>query len=424
MIEKRKISALLTAFILLITLFTGCAVEVKPSENKPSTSDYLQQVDLSIVGVGLGLPTSAGDEALIRQFEKESGTRVIIKRTAAGQDEASYLNYLDLLVNSDGLPDLIMFPSFADTYQKQYLYRLNDYLKEDEQFQELPQPLVAAVTVSDSIYALPLRYKMEGYFIRTADLKKQGLSVPSFGLSFTRFFSTIKTLAKAGLVPAQALYQIPYWYPASQKDDFAWCGYQNKAFRFTDPVFRDGVSYANQLYAACPEQVSATPAIRYDSTQNLAALKQAGFDAYLGIPGGKSVIDANYVGITRQSGHKKEAFALARFLSHHPDGIQSRITAHADELTGIFPAARSAKLLSGLSWYSFTGLSDAADAIDEAFMLGGDILPEYQAAIEKRFLLSHDKTKVYSLEEVLRLAVSGELTFAKYAAELEEAIME
>ena len=155
MLEKRKISALLTAFILLITLFTGCAVEVKPSENKPSTSDYLQQVDLSIVGVGLGLPTSTGDEALIRQFEKESGTRVIIKRTAAGQDEASYLNYLDLLVNSDGLPDLIMFPSFADTYQKQYLYRLNDYLKEDEQFQELPQPLVAAVTVSDSIYALP-----------------------------------------------------------------------------------------------------------------------------------------------------------------------------------------------------------------------------------------------------------------------------
>ena len=423
MIRESKLPVILTAFFLLAAILTGCAVEVKPSENKPSTSDFLQQIDLSIVGVGLGLSSSVSDEALIRQFEKNSGAHVIVKRTASGQNEAAYQEYLDLLVNSDGLPDLIIFPSFADTYQKQFLYRLNDFLKEDETFEVLPQPLKNTVTDTDSVYALPLRYEMEGYFIRSADFAKQKIPTLSFGLSFTRFFSAAKALAEAGLVAAEALYPIPYWYPAVKEDSFAWCGYQNQAFRFTDPVFLAGVSYANQLQAACPDKLAETPAIRYDSTRNLPTLKQAGYDAYLGIPGGKAVIDADYIGITRQSAHKKEAFALAKWLSYDAAGVQSRLTDDTDNAEGCFPATRSAKLLSGLPWYGFAGISEAMDAIDRAVMRGEDHIPIYRAAMENKFLLSYDKEKVFSLEEVLIAAVNGELAFTKYAAELEEAIL-
>lgn len=422
MTGKCKLPAMLALFFLLASLLVGCAVEVKPSENKPSASDYLQQIDLSIVGVGCGHSSSGGDEALIRQFEKNSGARVIVKRTAAGQNAASYQEYLDLLVNSDGLPDLIIFPSFTDTYQKQFLYRLNEFIKDDPSIEELPGLLKATAADADSVYALPLRWEMEGYFARSDDFTKQNLPVPAFGLSFTRFFSAAKVLAEAGLISVEALYPIPYWYPAAQGDGFAWCGYREQSFHFTDKVFLAGVSYAGQLQAACPGKLVGTPALRYDSTRNLTALKQAGYDVYLGIPGGKAIIDADYIGITRQSAHKKEAFALAKWLSYDPTSVQIRISDSTNAAEGSFPATGSVKLLARLPWYSFAGIPEAADAIEQAIMRGEDHIPSYRAMTEKKFLLSYDKERVFSLKEVLNYAVDGELSFAKYAAELEEAL--
>lgn len=107
---------------LLFLLFSGCTVKVKQSENQPDTSDYLQVVTLTLAGAGLHQPDSMlSDERLLDVFEKSSGIRVSIIRSAHLSSQDDYFDYLSLLERSASLPDLLIFPSIPEIEEKHIL---------------------------------------------------------------------------------------------------------------------------------------------------------------------------------------------------------------------------------------------------------------------------------------------------------------
>lgn len=441
---KRAFSAVLA---LLFLLLSGCTVRVKQSENQPDTSDYLQIVTLTIAGVGLHLPDDdLSDENMLRAFEKSSGIRVIVNRSGHLSDEAEYLDYLSLLERSASLPDLLIFPSLPEINEKNLLLDLEKYIAADAEYQQIPLPLREAVSYSVGVSAVPLRYYPEGYFVNTAAFSEQKIAAPAFSSGFTRFFSSIQALAESStaLLPLGQFYDIPLWYPAIQEElPTLWGAYDGERFSLNNSHFKNGVSFAAQLREACfpntaPEDFSQQSAaslrkqwqdgglaLYYGSTRDTADI--AGLSsavAFAGIPGGRLLIDADYIGITADCAHKQEAFALLKWLSYGKEGLQER---YADETAArsVSPPLNADPRLSRafLDANPYDGMQEALQAVDTAIVKGSDYIPSYHTYTERlTYSVPALSDRAQPLNEWIADAVNGSYSYFQYGQKLDELV--
>lgn len=410
-------------FLALSVFFAGCAVKTLPSENKPITSEYLKQIDISIAGVGLGQPNSAADEELIRHFEKNSGVHVIVKKNAALQNRQEYEDYIRLLVNSNGLPDVLIFPEFSPVAEKELLYRLDDLISADR----LSEPFRSAASMLGGLYALPFHYALEGYFINSSLFERNNLSAPAFGLSFTKFFSAVKALSeKENVIPISGVYEVPFWYPLTKGAE-TWGGWKDGSFPLKDKTFLEGISYASQLQKACSppsadaeaEWQAGKTAFYYGSTADFAENPLPFSCTYIGLPGGSFIVNPSYIGVTKQSAHKQEAFALAKWLSIDQKAIQMRMKLYPSNPYPAIPAAEGSLLKEFFLLHPLEGSNEILDHWEKAVLKGADIIPSYRETVaEKKYLLSYAPNQAHTLEEILRDAVDGVFSYPKLAEEL------
>ena len=302
--------------------------------------------------------TNLSDEKQIETYEKSSGVQINWKRSAHLEEESAYLEYLSLLTASGTLPDLLIFPDLPKISEKNLLIDLDRYINGDYVYQHIPSVLQKAVSVSGTVSAVPLRYYLEGYFINHALFQKEKVSAPTFGSGFTRFFTSIKTLAdkKPGFMILSRFSDIPYWYPVIQDSPSVWGAYRQNEFDMKHQSFLNGISYASQLRAAIypdkkPEEIpqysdddllkqwkKGNIACYYGSTQNINQISAVAFPlSYIGIPGNRIVLNADYIGITRSCSNREEAYSFLKWLSFDIKGVQKRYSHSNTFLAGSPP---------------------------------------------------------------------------------------
>lgn len=439
-LRKRILSFTICSAIFAFICLSGCRVEVKESEGKPFTSENLQKIVLTISGVGLGFsPENQSDEEMLTSFEKNSGAKIVISQTAHTNNVQTYLSYLDLLDHSASLPDIIIFPSLSAISEKLILYDITDMVTAEQDWKEVPIPLQKAVTTAENIFAVPLRYSLEGYFINQDLFQKEKLSVPSFGFTFNYFTQSIQNLtANKQIIPLSNFYDIPLWYPLTKEDSAVWGAYGKNGFDLENKIFSTGIHYAWQLKKECYSSADAAnlPAYSpntaqsqwksgktvfwYESTQNLSDIKTDTFTgSFIGIPGKTSVIDASYIGITANAAHKKEAFALIKWLSFSSDGVKKRLSSTSNPMTNQIPLTQNSNLLlQFLKQCNYKGIAEALEQINQAVVKGDDYLPQYtNVMFQTQYHLS-DSQESYSLEKILQMAIDGKLSYAEISKEL------
>ena len=187
-LRKRILSLTICVAIFAFVCLSGCRVEVKESEAKPSASENLQKIVLTISGVGLGFPPeNQSDEEMLASFEKNSGARIVISQAAHTNNAQTYLSYLKLLDHSASLPDIIIFPSLSAISEKLILCDITDMIAAEQDWKEIPIPLQKAVTTAENIFAVPLRYSLEGYFINQDLFQKKKPVSTLFRIYFQPF---------------------------------------------------------------------------------------------------------------------------------------------------------------------------------------------------------------------------------------------
>lgn len=439
-LRKRILSFTICSAIFAFICLSGCRVEVKESEGKPFTSENLQKIVLTISGVGLGFsPENQSDEEMLTSFEKNSGAKIVISQTAHTNNVQTYLSYLDLLDHSASLPDIIIFPSLSAISEKLILYDITDMVTAEQDWKEVPIPLQKAVTTAENIFAVPLRYSLEGYFINQDLFQKEKLSVPSFGFTFNYFTQSIQNLtANKQIIPLSNFYDIPLWYPLTKEDSAVWGAYGKNGFDLENKIFSTGIHYAWQLKKECYSSADAAnlpayspntaqsqwksskTAFLYESTQNLSDIKTDTFTgSFIGIPGKTSVIDASYIGITANAAHKKEAFALIKWLSFSSDGVKKRLSSTSNPMTNQIPLTQNSNLLQQfLKQCNYKGIAEALEQINQAVVKGDDYLPQYtNVMFQTQYHLS-DSQESYSLEKILQMAIDGKFSYAEISKEL------
>ena len=437
---RRMLSVIVCAAMAAFLCLSGCRVEVQESEGKPSTSENLQKIVLTVSGVGLGFPPeNRSDEEMLASFEKNSGAKIVISQTAHTNNTQSYLSYLELLDHSASLPDVMIFPSLSAISEKVILTDITDMVAAEQDWKEVPLPLQNAVTTADSIFAVPLRYSLEGYFVNHNLFEKEKISVPSFAWTLSRLSSNIRKFAANNqIIPVSNFYEIPLWYPLLKDDSAVWGAYEKNGFDFESKTFSAGIQYARQLKKGCYPDADAEnlPAYRqstvqsqwqsgqtalfYGNTQNLSEIKSNAFTgSFIGIPGQLSVIDASYIGITANAAHKKEAFALIKWLSFGSDGVKKRLSSESNPMTNQIPLTKNNNLLQQfLNQCNYGGVAEALEQIDQAVVNGEDYLPQYHNVMFQTQYSLGNQQGAHSLEEILQMAIDGKLAYAEISTEL------
>lgn len=438
--QKRILSIALCSAILTFPCLSGCRVEVKESEAKPSTSENLQKIVITVSGVGFGFsPENRSDEEMITFFEKNSGTKIVTLQTAHTNNIQTYLSYLELLDHSAGLPDIIIFPSLSAISEKLILTDITNLVAAEQDWKEVPIPLQNAVTTAGGIFAVPLRYSLEGYFVNHNLFETAKLPVPSFPFTFSRFSQNIRKFAASKqIIPVSSFYEMPLWYPLLKENSAIWGAYGKNGFDFESKSFSAGIQYARQLKKECYPDADAEnlPAYQqstaqsqwkngktaffYGNTQNLSDIQSDAFiSSFIGIPGKASVIDASYIGITANAAHKKEAFALVKWLSFGSDGIKKRVSSESNPMTNQIPLTKNSNLLQQfLKKCKYSGIAEALEQIDQAVVKGDDYLPQYHGVMFQTQYHLGNHQGAHSLEEILQMAIDGKLAYSEISTEL------
>lgn len=439
-LQKRISSLTICLAIFAFTCLSGCRVEIKESEGKPSTSENLQKIVLTISGVGLGFsPENHSDEEMLAAFEKSSGAKIVISQTAHTNQAQAYQSYLDLLDHSASLPDIIIFSSLSMVSEKLILNDITDMVTAEQDWNEVPIPLQKAVTVTENIFAVPLRYSLEGYFINQDLFQKEKLPVPSFGFTFNQFAQSIQRLAaNKQIIPLSNFYDIPLWYPFTKEKSAVWGAYGKNGFDLENKIFAAGIHYARQWKKKCYSDADAanlptySPSIAqaqwesgktaflYENTQNLPDLKTNTFvGSFIGIPGKTSVIDASYIGITSNAAHKKEAFALIKWLSFSGDGVKKRLSSTDNPMVNQIPLTQNSNLLQQfLKQCNYKGIAEALEQINQAVVKGDDYLPQYHNVMSQTQYHLGNSQESYSLEKILQMAIDGRFSYPEISQEL------
>ncbi len=420
---------------LALACLLGCRVEVTKSDVKPFASNNMQKILLRISGIGLGLPqNNRSDEEMLADFEKRSGIKTVVTQTAHSNDKQSYLSYLELAEHSDELPDIIIFPSLSALTDKAILYDISDFIEADAEWNEVPLPLRKAVTMNGDVFAVPLRYSLEGYFINQTLLRQKLPTSPSFGFSLSQFEQYLRALhSDKQLLPLSDFYRIPLWYPYVKESTALWGAYGNSGLDLESKSFCDGIRYAQKLREEQGTELSSLSpdtvqkqwqdgkiAFLYGSTENQAEIYSDSFvGTFIGIPGGTAILDASYIGINIDSSHKKEAFALIKWLSFSSDGVKRRLSAIENPLLNQIPLTRSSTLLQQFtSQIADPGISEALKQIDRAVVRGDDYLPRYHYIMHQaRYQLGEGQAAA-SLTHILQSVIDGKLSYPEISAEL------
>src|SRR5690606_18178065 len=188
-----------------------------------------------------------------------------------------------------------------------------------------------------------------GYFVNKDLFNKANLDYPEMGVSIDEFTKAIKDVTNVndGAVGLTNPFAIPDWYPAAANPDMGWYTYKDGQYALDSKEFIAGVNLAKEIttngYAyevltdeqkanfkgEDPNQVwlNGGTAIHWDGSWAISSLTENAkfeFD-FIGIPGGRTVITNDLLGISKSTKHAEEAYLFAKYMSFGKEGFMKRL---------------------------------------------------------------------------------------------------
>jgi multiple sugar transport system substrate-binding protein len=384
---------------------TGSDSNDDPSNDQGTDSSEV--VELTIASWGFG---TEGDENLNRLMvdafnEQHENINVTIDESI---DPADWNGSLAAAASGGVMPDVFMLAQIPTGLANDWLYDISAIAKADDDFSQVPEAVVDAVTYDEGIYALPAGQHLLGYFVNKDIFEEQNLDAPAMGVSIDGFVEAIRNVTDVndGRVGLNHPYTIPDWYPISANQDMGWFTYLDGSFQLDSNEFISGVNLGQDMltngYAyetlsedqkanfngENPEEVwlNGQIGIKWDGTWITGHLdSQSDFEwDFIGIPGERVVMTHDYYGISSATEHPEEAYELAKWMSFSSEGFLKQIEiADASENLNLasMPVTANQEVLDAyFERFDAPGLRQAYENIDEAVVEPVKTVPGYNLA--------------------------------------------
>jgi len=304
------------------------------------------------------------ERQMIAKFEELYNVKVqVVENPGSGNNY--WVNIQASVQNKIDLADVVMVPNMDWPLDAGYLLDISEYVKDDQEFQNVPASVRDACTFKNGIYAIPARMNMQGYFINQTLLEDQ--------LNYTKEITANSTFDDIlGIIDEAAKHKsdgiigidkVTQWIDIlpSNYDTTGTYGYftwDGNEYHLNSDAFKNAVKKAKEYYEAqktfdsLPQsmldsgpfsgldaEASGTLeadlwnkgklAIRYGYSYEIPDIVKSNDlnqkITFVGNPGGKTTIVGDYYGIYKETKNPELAVKFAKFMSYGKEGFKYRM---------------------------------------------------------------------------------------------------
>lgn len=355
---------------------------------------------------------------------------------------------LGTLASAGKLPDVFMQNNIPTGLANNWLLDVSKYANKDDEFSKITDTVKNSSMVEGKVFGIPFAQFFMGYFVNKNILDSLNLDIPKRGYSIDQFLTIAKKATNlenktVGIDSTQGLVE---WYPGAANSKLGWYTYGDGSFHLNSKEMIDGMNKMKELasngyaYSQLKKEQqeglsgedagiafeSGQIALYYSSTYNIPNfLKKLNFDwDYIGIPGGRAAIVNDFLGISKNTKHPKEAYDFAKFMSFGKEGFKERMNLsvkNGQDLTTL-PISTDKELLDKY-WeiYSIPGIQDTYNHLNNALVDPMKTLPGYiQARWEAKIGVKIGDKDDPNVWDLFNFASQGVIQYQDYAKQLDE----
>lgn len=303
------------------------------------------------------------------------------------------------------LPDVFMLEDISIKAANGWLMDITSHVWADVDFFDLTGSIQEAMRLGGTMYAVPFAQHIHGYFVNRDLFRDMGMEPPSFGVSAGDFVEAIRAATDLNRpsIGLNHAFSFADWYPGAVNPLLGFFAFDGLGFALNSPEMREGIHLASELYS----NGYTFDGIPY--TGNFAAgndlgvfmegqmaffyagswladlmVNQAGFDwEFIGVPGGRSVITLEVVGISSTTDHPDEAYLFAKWMGHGTEGSLQRLkyAQEMDVIPSSWPVSQNREVMEELfQILPIPGLTEVYESLYRALIDGLRVLPGYMQA--------------------------------------------
>lgn len=389
------------------------------------------------------------ERRMVAAFEKEFNVKVKIEEGIA--QGAGYNDSLTGLAAQDSFPDVFMLSTLDYGLSSGYLADISSFTSADADWNKIPAGIEGAVHYGQGIYAVPFAMHMMGYFVNTSLLEEYNVAELSVSPSYADFLNAIEKLSSKvtegviGLSHESTLFE---WYPALEDPDLGWFSWDGEKYNLDSTAFINGIAKTKEMrdnhytYDSLSEETRAEYfegidgytalwdqgrlGIRWAETYSIPdmLLKSNGeFNIkFIGVPGGRTPIVGDYLGISATCKNKELAYKFAKWMSFSPAGITQRFALDTSgEQNNTLPLTTDADVIAAYfeKYQTVDGLRDVFSTLSNGIVEGVKVVPGYTRSRWNAMTgIAVGETANSSIGALIDQCWNGPLTYRDYANNL------
>ncbi|MBS4218634.1 extracellular solute-binding protein [Bacillus sp. FJAT-49711] len=444
----KKLFAIFAVLALVFTMAACSSTKDTGNEkegNKEKAVEKTENVTLSYANWALGTEEEQNLERLmIKAFEEEHpNIKIEVFEIAGDWNEA-----LSTAASAGEMPDVFSLSQLPIALSNDWLLDLTELTAADADFENVPEVVRQSSVFNDKVVAVPNAQHFLGYFVNKDLFNKANLDYPEMGASIEEFTKAVKdvTNVNEGAAGLTNPFSIPDWYPAAANPDMGWYTYNDGQYALDSKEFIAGVNLAKEIttngYAyevltddqkanfngEDPSQVWLNGGIgmQWDGSWAISSLTEnASFEFdFIGIPGGRTVITNDLLGVSKSTKHAEEAYQFAKYISFGKDGFMKRmeIADKEGKTVNTLPVNTDPEIVDEyFSQLDVPGLRKAYDNLNEAILEPVKTVPGYvQSRWEAPTGVKAGENENATIAQMIDSFVKGDLKVEDYAAQLNQ----
>jgi len=303
------------------------------------------------------------------------------------------------------MPDVFMVEDISVKAANGWLMDITTRAWADLDFFDLAGAIQEAMRIDNTIYAVPFGQIIQGYFVNRELFEWLGIEPPSFGVSAEDFIQMARAATNVNRpsIGLNSVFSFVEWYPGAVNPLLNFFAFDGLGFALDSPEMLEAVRVAAQLRSEGYVFDGLLDTSPFPSGNALGAfrdgqiaffhggtwhsdlmIQQLDFDwEFIGVPGGRSVISLEVLGISSTTLHPDEAYLFAKWMGHGTEGSLRRLQ-YAREMGIIpigLPVTQSSEVVDELlQILPVPGLQQVYASLDRALVDGLRVMPGYMQA--------------------------------------------
>jgi len=235
------------------------------------------------------------------------------------------------------LPDVFMANNVPLYIKNGWLADLTDLVKDDPDWQNVPQVLVDGITYNGSVMGLPAAQFIMGYWVNQDLYEAANLIAPEYGVSVDDFFAAVSALnnIERGILGLDEMEFVMGWYAHTQDSDLKWFSFDGENMNYNSAAFKAAVARTGEMrpytwQGLTDEQktnfksvgpwemfLNQEVGVRWDGAWNVPGwIETAEFNwDFVGIPGGTQALVGDFLVVSKTTANLQESYNFAKWMS-------------------------------------------------------------------------------------------------------------